>query len=144
MKILLYVFIIFAVITSGNKKNFTENEHVKIEAQFPEKLTPSKTGAIVFSFAPNSGIHVNTAPMFELVLDKKSLFETDGIPRFQKNDKGYLAAEKPVEFSVKVKKGTAIGKHHLKGSLRYFFCSDKDGWCNRYSQPFDVTIELTK
>lgn len=124
------------------KQTLNDNEHIKLELLPPEKISVKKSNEIAFFFEPVIGIHVNTNPLFELKLEKDSPFEVVGKARFQKNDKEYLDTKKPVEFSIKTKNGTKTGKHNLKGKLNYFYCSDKDGWCNRFSQKIDVIVEV--
>ena len=136
--------LIFTILffSFGEKQTLNDNEHIKLELQQPEKISITKSGEIAFFFEPIEGIHVNTNPQFELKLEKNSPFEVIGKTRFQKNEKGYLDITKSVEFSIKPKSGTKVGKQSLKGKLNYFYCSDKDGWCNRFSQSIDVSIEV--
>ena len=127
---------------SVEKKTLNDNKHIKLEVQHPVKISLTKTDEIAFFFVPVDGIHVNTNPLFELILEKNSSFEVIGKARFQMNEKEYLDTNKPVEFSIKAKHGTKTGKQSLNGKLNYFYCSDKEGWCNRYSQAITVTIEV--
>lgn len=120
------------------------NEHVKLEFAVSAKVSSTVQGTIAMTFNPSDGIHINTDPAIELVLEKKSPFELVGKPSFKKNDKGYLLSSSPVEFNFKAKNGTAPGKQIVKGKLNYFYCSDKEGWCNRYTQPVEITIVVTK
>ncbi len=143
MKTIVTVFLALFLSPTGEKLTLTDNKHIKLEIQQPEKISIVKSGEIAFLFQPVIGIHVNTNPLFELKLEKNSVFEVVGNVRFQKNEKDYLDVVTPVEFSFKAKTGTKAGKQKLKGTLNYFYCSDKDGWCNRFSQPIDVTIEVT-
>lgn len=144
MKTMLAAVVALLLAAPTEKKILNNNEHVKIELRAPSKISASTTGEIAFFFTPEFDIHVNTTPAFELVLDKNSAFEAVDTPRYQKNNKDYLDTTKPIEFSFKVKKEIKPGKQLLKGSLRYFYCSDKEGWCNRYVQPIEVSIEITK
>ena len=145
MKLLFFTTIIFFFAIPTERKTFNDNEHIKVELIFPTKIRQFDTSQkLQFHFSPNNGIHVNTDPSIEFVIDKKSEFEVVGEPSVKKNKKGYLAITKPVEVSFKAKKNTPPGKYPLKGSLRYFFCSDKDGWCNRHSQDVELIIEITK
>jgi len=142
MNILFALIVTFFLFSSGEKQIVNDNEHIKLEVRYPEKISIAKMGEIAFSFEPIDGIHVNTNPQFELKLEKNSPFEVIGKTRFQKNEKEYLDIKKPVEFSLKAKSGTKAGKQSLKGKLNYFYCSDKDGWCNRFSQAIDLSIEV--
>lgn len=144
MKKILFFILLFTFSIAAEKHVFTTNEHVKVELQTPSKIGVTKSGSFKFFFTPIEGIHINTEPMFELKLDKDSQFEIAGEPRFSKNDKNYLVTAKPIEFSIKLKDGLQPGTYPLKGKLFYFYCSDKDGWCNRFAQPIDLTITVTK
>jgi hypothetical protein len=141
MKILCILLTLF-VSSNGGKQILTDNQHVTMEVRQPEKLSLVRTAEIAFFFQPLSGIHINTNPLFELKLEKDSPFEIVGKTRFLKTDKEYLDIKKPVEFSIKAKSSVKIGKQVLKGKLNYFYCSDNDGWCNRFSQLIEVTIEV--
>lgn len=126
------------------KKEITDNEYVKIVMQSDETMKTVAAGTLSFQFIPAEGIHVNTNPSIEFVTEKNSLFSIAGEPKFSKDRNGYLNTAKEVRFAFSAKKGTMPGKYILKGSLRYFFCSDKDGWCNRHAQPIEITVDLTK
>lgn len=125
-------------------QTFSNNQHVSVELRSPEKILISAAGELVFFLTPNEGIHINTNPIFELRLEKNSPFEVVGNPLFQKNDKEYLDHAQPVRFSIKPKKGSTFGKQSLKGKLNYFYCSDRDGWCNRFTQPIELRLEIVK
>ncbi|MBW7888739.1 MAG: hypothetical protein H3C35_10350 [Bacteroidetes bacterium] len=142
MKTILLLPFGFLFLFSGKSKLYTENEHIKVKMEYSEKVSSAQKGELSFLLSPNAGIHVNTEPLFEILLDKDSHFTVNEEPVFSKNKEGYLAVTKPVLFTFSPKKGTAPGKYSLKGTLRYFFCSDAEGWCNRFSQPIDVTIEI--
>ena len=144
MNILLTFLVALTIVLPIEKKKLDNNQHVNVEMKFPVKISIGKTSELAFFFKPIDGIHVNTTPMFELRLDKNSSFDVVGNPRFQKDKNDYLDITKPIEFSVKAKDNLKIGQYDLKGKLNYFYCSDAEGWCNRFTQPIDVIIEVTK
>lgn len=144
MKRTLLLPLIIFFFAAAEKKVFTTNEHVTIEMQGPSRIPAGKTGGIKFFFTPIDGIHINTEPKFELKLGTDSKFEIAGEPRYARNEKEYLEIKKPIEFSVKAKSGIQPGKYPLKGTLYYFYCSDAEGWCNRFAQPVDITITVTR
>ena len=123
---------------------FTNNKHVTVEIKAPEKISLTKEAELAFFLTPVEGIHINTTPVFEIVLEKNSQFEVKGKARFVKDENDYLDIDKPVEFLIKTKSGTKTGKQTVKGKLNYFYCSDAEGWCNRFSQPFEMSIDVTK
>jgi hypothetical protein len=95
---------------------------------------------LAITFTPANGIHVNAAPLIELVLEKKSRWIVKGTPTFIRTADGYLDTAAPVTFSLSVKGGTQPGQHRIHGTLNYFYCSDSEGWCNKFSQPITLTI----
>lgn len=144
MKLSLLLPVFIALSSAAEKKIFTANDHVKVEMQAPSKISPATSSSIKFFFTPNEGIHINTEPMFELKLDKDSHFELSGEPVYAKNEKEYLDIKKPVMFSVRAKSGIKPGTYPLQGKLFYFYCSDAEGWCNRFTQQVDLTITVTR
>ncbi len=143
MNIIVTLFFAMLFLHFSEKQVLNDNEYIKIELRQPEKISIATSGEIAFVFEPVTGIHINTTPLFELKVEKDSPFEVVGKARFQKNEKEYLDLKKPLEFSIKAKKGTKTGFQNLKGKLNYFYCSDKEGWCSRFSQVIDVAIEVT-
>ncbi|MFA6456842.1 MAG: hypothetical protein WCW40_08480 [Bacteroidota bacterium] len=138
----LVMALILTLLVPAEKRIFSENEHVSVEMRYPSSVAIATSLNLEFIFTPIEGIHVNTNPAFELKLEKNSSFEIVGAPQLHKDKNGYLDTDHPVIFSVKAKAGTAAGKQPLKGKLFYFFCSDKDGWCNRYSQSIEMAINV--
>ena len=144
MKTILAAVLFLVMAHPTQKKEITDNEYVKIVMQTGETMSTGAAGTLSFQFIPAEGIHVNTNPAIELVTEKNSPFTITGEPKFTKDKHGYLNTAKKVRVTFSAKKGTPAGKYALKGSLRYFFCSDKDGWCNRHAQPIEISVDLTK
>ena len=90
---------------------------------------------------PKKGIHINLDPPIEIELEKsiasKGKIE---IPKLKKE--GYLNPEKPLKQNLTLKKNITPGMHTLKGKLNYFYCSDSEGWCSRFTQDFQLNIKV--
>ncbi len=136
--------VFFLMFIPIEKKELTDNAHVKITVEASQKIGKAKSGKISFLLSPAEGIHINTNPAFDFVLEKNSSFEVKGEPIFKKNKNLYLATSSPVIYTFIAKEGVGPGTQTLKGSFRYFYCSDKEGWCNRHVQPIEVLVEISK
>ncbi len=131
-------------LTAPAPQSNVQNEHVKLGLSVQATVSEKTAATVSFTFTPLEGIHVNTVPNIELKLEKDSPFELVGKPKFTKTEKDYLDVTQPVIVTLKAKKNRSAGRSVIKGKLNYFYCSDKDGWCNRFSQPIEIGIEITK
>ena len=54
----------------------------------------------------------------------------------------YLDLTLPVTFPVAVAAGTAKGEHPARGTVTYFYCSKREGWCRKGTAAvaFDVPV----
>ncbi|MFZ4619069.1 MAG: hypothetical protein ACOYNS_00810 [Bacteroidota bacterium] len=120
------------------------NEHVKMELSIQTTVAKKTSVAVAFHLTPNEGIHINTTPAVEFVLAKDSPFELSGKPQYKKTDKDYLETASPVAVTLNAKNNSLSGKAVIKGKLNYFYCSEKDGWCSRFSQPVEITVEIKR
>ena len=128
------------------KGSVQENAHVRFEIRLAStSLTRGGTGEIILSLIPNEGIHINTDPAMEFEFEKQSSVHFLGITSLPANAKtGYLNAEQPIKYSFALDKNISRGKHSIKGTVRYFFCSDTEGWCNRFVQPIELRYTVTR
>ena len=140
--ILLMILPEFAV----QKSDGQENAHVKFEITLASTtIIRGGKGEIILTLTPNEGIHINTDPAMEFEFEKQSNVRFLGITSLPTNAKtGYLNADQPVKYSFAVDKNISKGKHSIKGTVRYFYCSDTEGWCNRFVQPVDLRFTVTR
>jgi hypothetical protein len=131
---------------AGQKGGVQENAHVRFEIRLASTTIPrGGTGEIILYLTPNEGIHINTDPAMEFEFKKQSYVHFLGITSLPKNSKtGYLNADQPIKYSFALDKNISKGKHSIRGSVRYFFCSDTEGWCNRFVQPIDLRYTVTR
>ncbi len=140
--ILLLVLPEFAAQKSGAQ----ENTHVRSDIRLTSTtMTRGGTGEIILYLTPNEGIHINTDPVMEFEFEKQSSVRFLGITSLPTNAKtGYLNTEQPIKYSFALDKNISKGKHSIRGTVRYFFCSDTEGWCNRFVQLIDLRYTVTR
>ncbi len=140
--VILCLYLFSAPVTSSSE----ELRQVKCDIRLTSaSLKPGAKGEIVVSFAPEEGMHINTDPAVEFEFEKDSLVHFTGVTSMPKVAKtGYLDTKRPIKYSFTLDKDIPKGKHSLKGTIRYFFCSDVEGWCNRSSQPLELTFTVTQ
>jgi hypothetical protein len=145
----MLVFSLFAVllplVVPASTPAVLERREVRCDIHLASSaLKPGATGEIVLMFSPEEGIHINTDPAIAFTFDSSSSIRFVGITSLPKAAKtGYLDPSKPVRCTFVVNKSTKRGKHTLKGTVQYYFCSDTEGWCNRFSQPIELTFTVT-
>ncbi len=148
LNILLTLFLIsLTSLTFGSEKSKPVlNKHVQFKVSIVEKaIKPGSAGTIQISLTPVKGIHINLDPPMSLKLDSTaSITKVDELITHKNDANGYLDFSKPITVKFSVAKNTKPGKLSLKGIFIYFFCSDAEGWCNRYKQPIDLIANISK
>ncbi|MBI3189167.1 MAG: hypothetical protein HYZ33_00815 [Ignavibacteriales bacterium] len=144
--VISFLFSLLMILPVGEKSKPVGNKHVQCEIKLREQfLKAGSTGTMHILLTPTKGIHINLDPPMELKLDSSSgitKVEKLNIPKDEK--KGYLDATKPVTVKFTISKKAKVGTLNLKGMFTYFYCSDAEGWCNRFKQPFDLKVNITK
>ena len=49
-----------------------------------------------------------------------------------------------VKQQFQLSPGAPHGPVTLKGTLTYYFCSDKEGWCSKYKQPVEIALTVRR
>ncbi|MGA7161673.1 MAG: hypothetical protein WBZ48_11765 [Bacteroidota bacterium] len=144
---IIFVFLFSLCFLSGYRpSNGAELRQVRCDIHLAsEKLKPGGTGEIILTFSPEEGIHINTDPPMEFQFEKNALVHFTGVTAMPKMTiTGYLDTKRPVKYTFTLDKKIHAGKHTLKGSVHYFFCSDTEGWCNRSTQPIQLTFMVAQ
>lgn len=145
--ILAGIAIISSSFLLAGEKPPTTNKFVKVEATVQQKqLHSGATGQLLFSVKPGKGIHVNIQPPLSVTLDDDSGATLSGTMIFstiKRDTLELLDSSKPIKQSFTLTKQMKPGKIFLKGSFVYFYCSDAEGWCSRFKQPFNVEVTVT-
>lgn len=147
---LIFHILIAAIFLAANPASTIKGEDparntfVTFRATVAEKrVAPGDTATIRFTLQPAKGIHINLDPPMNLELDSLPVVSSHGkliLPH--DTSTGYLDLRTPVSVSLKLSKSLKAGKHPLKGVLTYYFCSDAQGWCRKFKQPFEVFVTV--
>lgn len=119
------------------------NDNVDVKFNLKQKEFQSgETGYFLISFKPKKGIHITTDPPFEFTFDTLKQFFSAGKAEFAKDKKEYLKTQQSVKQDFSIAKRTPPGSYNVKGTLVYYYCSDKEGWCSRFRQPVELTLTV--
>ena len=115
----------------------------------PRRLRRGEEGKIVLRFTVKEGIRVSSQPSFtidlepsdELVFPKNFFSASDleiGIK--EENGKEYLDLKEPIEIPFSVNMDAKRGNHIIEGKIKYFACSQEEGWCLKYTAKFSFSF----
>ncbi len=132
--------------STGSRFASRENKNVRCEIVLqPATVKAGASGIIALRLTPVKGVHINTNPEIEFSLDSLSGVAWKGIVDLPKEAKtGFLRTSKPVTFGYEVGAHLPPGAYKVSGSVKYFYCSDAEGWCNRFAQPFVLTLTVIR
>ncbi len=128
---------------SGNNPEGA-NTYVKFSASLRPALR-DRPGTVQFELRPNKGIHINLEPPISVAFDTASPVKATGkldIPRLEKVP--YLDPARPIVQRVTLPKRSGKDTLTLRGTLTYFYCSDAEGWCSKFKQPFVLTLPAAR
>lgn len=144
MTLTILLLAIYSFAAAGDTPKPVTNEYVKFKISLKEKsLKAGSTGNLLISLQPKKGIHVNLKPPIKITFDSTSALVRAGAPTIPVADT-FLNSSKPIQQRVALAAGLKPGKAVVKGSVTYFYCSDADGWCSRFIQPFELAVNVVK
>jgi hypothetical protein len=136
-------FSLLQVSVAGNPSPAT-NLHVKYSAEIKQqRVKAGSTIDLLIKLQPEKGIHINLEPPLSLALDSSTTTTVKGklsIPAANK----FLDASKPLKQSIVLSSSVKPGKQTIKGILTYYYCSDAEGWCSKFKQPVELTLNVVK
>lgn len=133
-------FVSFSIaILSFNLISQEINKHVQTTS---EVIYNSKLSTINLNikFQPIKGIHINTEPQIEFIPDLSSSLKIKK-RIIKKTNEDYLDTSTPVQFIIQLN-NKKIKLDSLKGKLQYYYCSDEEGWCNRFTQNISLPLNI--
>jgi hypothetical protein len=111
----------------------------------PMRLRRGEEGKIVLKFSVKEGIRVSSQPSFTIDLEPsdelifpKNFFSASDLEIEIKEEEGkeYLDLKGPIEIPFSVNMDAKRGNHTIGGKIKYFACSQEEGWCLKYTAKF--------
>jgi hypothetical protein len=123
--------------------------YFELSASFEPAQRPGADAAVAVLFEPlDPDVHVNEVPPPQLRLDLAQTVLEDRqpkpkaeIPAFDPAQARYIDLQKPVRFKVALAKSAPRGRHDVKASVVFFYCSSREAWCRRGN--VDVVIPVS-
>lgn len=141
---IMIFFTICSLAMAGGDNPSPANEYVKCAVTLKENsLRAGSRRNLLIALKPKAGIHVNIKPPIGIVLDSTGVIEKVESPMIPKADT-LLNTSKPISQPIVVAKSVKPGAVTLKGTITYYYCSDAEGWCSRFKQPFELTVNVVK
>ena len=142
--LIIVLFTTSLVVVAGETKTLPTNEYVKFSVALKEKsLKAGRAGNLLIRLQPKKGIHINLKPAISMAFDTTGMNVHAGTPTIPKADT-FLNISKPIQQPFTLDKNVKTGTVVLKGSVTYYYCSDADGWCSRFKQPFEIPVNITR
>jgi hypothetical protein len=130
-----------AALPAGEVAPSSASPHFAVSARFrPGKTAGS--GEVAVTFEPKDpDVHINTNPGPRLKLDggQKLLGEKPGAKPSVGSGK-YVDTTFPVVFPVTVL-APVKGEQAVKGSLTYYYCSQREGWCRKGTAELEIPVK---
>jgi hypothetical protein len=123
----------------------SEDHHITVTVSLADSLLHAgDTSAIIIRFTPDDGFHVNAVPPPEIELHPGVVQPADSSVDLVSKEPDILDAAIPVRQFIVVSFHATPHRLFLRGTLRYYFCSDRDGWCARRSLEFALPLTVTQ
>ncbi len=124
--------------------------HFEVAAVFVPAKKTGGNGSVAVSFQPlDPDVHVNESPAPRLKLDLLQAVLVDkqppapsSVPDYDPSTAKYLDLAKPVLFPVALAKGAPKGDQVVKGSVVFFYCSQRENWCRRGTAEIEIPVSV--
>jgi hypothetical protein len=125
-------------------------DRVTVSASYVPPAKPGAAGAVAVVFdTKDPDVHVNRDPAPRLALDPEQRVLVDKQPpRARRGGSadveaaGFYESGAPVSFAVAVAPGAPKGEHDVKGTVTYFYCSKRDGWCRKGTSELEIPVAV--
>ncbi|HTK82595.1 MAG TPA: hypothetical protein VL633_09915 [Bacteroidota bacterium] len=140
--LIVLVLVSFLSSVAGTAPDTQTNKQVAFTAALKEKsVQAGSTATLLIRLRPQKGIHINLKPAISIIVDSTDGILRAGTPNIPQAD-SFLNTSKPIVQQVTLPAGLKKGKAFISGTVTYFFCSDAEGWCSRFAQPFKVPLTV--
>jgi hypothetical protein len=131
----------------GKKKN--EPPEMRLEVnQSPEALAAGERGELKVQVVVPEGIALNRYPGITLSIEDAAGLELGSESAFvgvkkpiDDPDEFQFETIDPLRFDVSAPAGVGGGERKMSGTLQFFYCRKKDGFCARATQKVSVPVQ---
>ena len=124
--------------------------HFEVAAAFVPARRPGANAGVAVTFQPlDPDVRVNESPAPRLKLDLLQAVLVDrqppapgNVPDYDPCTARYLDLAKPVLFPVALAKGAPKGDQVVKGSVVFFYCSQRESWCRRGTAEIEIPVTV--
>jgi len=124
--------------------------HFDVVAAFEPPRKSGGVGQVTVTFSPlDPDVHINEDPPPRLKLDAAQgvLVDKQGPPPEKVSDwdpdnPRYIDLARPVKFPVAFAATAPRGGQTVKGTVVFFYCSSREGWCRRGSAEVEVPLRV--
>lgn len=111
----------------------------------PRRLRRGEAGKVVLRFSVEEGIRISSQPSFTIELEPsdelifpKNFFSASDLEIEIKEEDGkeYLELRESIEIPFSVNMEAKRGNHTIRGKVKYFACSQEEGWCLKHKTKF--------
>jgi hypothetical protein len=125
-------------------------DRVEVSARYVPPAKAGANGAVAVTFTPKDpDVHVNRDPAPRLKLDPEQRVLVDKQPPPPRRGgsadveaAGFFEPDTPVSFPVAPGPGLAPGEHEAKGTVTYFYCSKREGWCRKGTAEIEIPVTV--
>ena len=124
-------------------------EHFTVSAAYVAPAKPKAAATVAVTFIPaDPDVKINQEPAPRLKLDPEQsvLVDRQAPPAPLKGDSAgepkYLDPSLPVAFPVALNPKAPKGEQPVKGTVTYFYCSKREGWCKKGSSEVAFTVAV--
>ncbi|MGD9344932.1 MAG: hypothetical protein PVH84_03660 [Candidatus Aminicenantes bacterium] len=142
--VLLFISFLVPVMISSAEDLLKVNVSIN-----PMRLRRGQEGKVVLKVTVNEEVRISSQPSFtidlepsdELIFPKNFFSASDLEIEIKEEDgKEYLDLKGPIEIPFSVNMDAKRGNHTLKGKIKYFACSQEEGWCLKYTAKFSSSF----
>jgi hypothetical protein len=124
--------------------------HFEVAASYVPAKKPGGEGKVAVTFQPlDPDVHVNESPAPRLKLELTQAVLVDrqppapgNVPDYDPSTAKYIDLSAPVLFPVAIAKGAPKGDQVVKGSVVFFYCSQRENWCRRGTAEIDIPVRV--
>lgn len=138
-----------AILVFAPAAAFAAGDHFAVSAAYLPPAKPRANATVAVTFIPaDPDVRINQEPAPRLKLDPEQnvLVDRQAPPAAHKGESAgepkYLDTSLPVAFPVGLNPKAPKGEQPVKGTVTYFYCSKREGWCKKGTSEVAFTVAV--